>query len=118
LEPRRVHLELGGQNPTIVFEDADLERALDATVFMKYSLNGERCTSGSRLLLQRSIYDDFVEKLTKRVANIKVGNPLDPATEIGPMIHPTHQEKVLTYGEIGQKDGAKLVVGGRRQTGR
>lgn len=109
---KRVHLELGGQNPTIVFEDADLERALDAAIFMKYSLNGERCTSGSRLLLQRSIYDDFVEKLTKRVAQIKVGNPLDPETEIGPMIHRTHQDKVVSYGEIGIRDGAKLAVGG------
>lgn len=109
---KRIHLELGGQNPTIVFEDADLDRALDAAIFMKYSLNGERCTSGSRLLLHKDIYDAFVEKLTSRVANIKVGDPLDPATEIGPMIHPTHQEKVLSYNEIGKQDGATLAVGG------
>ena len=115
---KRVHLELGGQNPTIVFEDADLDRALDAAIFMKYSLNGERCTSGSRLLLQKSIYDEFVKKLTKRVANIKVGNPLDPETEIGPMIHPTHQSKVISYGEIGQQDGAKLAVGGGKPKGK
>lgn len=115
---KRVHLELGGQNPTIIFEDADLDRALDAAIFMKYSLNGERCTSGSRLLLQRSVYDGVVEKLIKRVANIKVGNPLDPATEIGPMIHPTHQKKVLSYSEIGQQDGAKLAVGGGKPKGK
>jgi len=115
---KRLHLELGGQNPTIIFEDADLDRALDAAIFMKYSLNGERCTSGSRLLLQRSVYDGVVEKLIKRVANIKVGNPLDPATEIGPMIHPTHQNKVVSYGEIGQQDGAKLVVGGGKPKGK
>ena len=114
---KRVHLELGGQNPTIVFEDADLDRALDAAIFMKYSLNGERCTSGSRLLLQRSIYDGFVEKLKARVANIKVGNPLDPDTEIGPMIHPTHQNKVVSYGEIGVEDGATLAVGGGKPDG-
>ena len=109
---KRVHLELGGQNPTIVFEDADLDRALDSAIFMKYSLNGERCTSGSRLLLQRSIYDDFVVKLAARVKRIKVGDPLDPDTEIGPMIHQTHQDKVLSYGKIGQEEGAKLMAGG------
>ena len=114
---KRVHLELGGQNPTIVFNDADLERALDAAIFMKYSLNGERCTSGSRLLLQKDIYDDFIVKLTKRVANLKVGNPLDPNTEIGPMIHVTHQKKVISYGEIGQEDGARLAVGGGKPGG-
>lgn len=114
---KRVHLELGGQNPTIVFEDADLERALDAAIFMKYSLNGERCTSGSRLILQRSIYDKFVEKLTARVANIKVGDPLDPKTEVGPMIHRSHQEKVASYTEIGQKEGARLAVGGGTKSG-
>ena len=115
---KRVHLELGGQNPTIIFEDADLERATDAAIFMKYSLNGERCTSGSRLLLQRSVYDKVVKKLTKRVTNIKVGDPLDPATEIGPMIHPTHQEKVISYGKIGQADGATLAVGGGKPKGK
>ena len=109
---KRVHLELGGQNPTIIFDDADLERAIDAAIFMKYSLNGERCTSGSRLLLQQSIYDKVVKKLAKRVATIKVGNPLDPSTEIGPMIHPTHQQKVISYGEIGVEEGATLAVGG------
>ncbi len=115
---KRVHLELGGQNPTIIFDDADLERATDAAIFMKYSLNGERCTSGSRLLLQRTIYDEVVKNLIKRVGNLKVGDPLDPATEIGPMIHPTHQNKVISYGEIGLKDGAKLVVGGGKPAGK
>ena len=109
---KRVHLELGGQNPCIVFPDADLDRALDAAIFMKYSLNGERCTSSSRLLLHKDIYGDFVKRLEERVANLKVGDPLDPATEIGPMIHPTHQEKVLHYGKIGKQDGATLAVGG------
>lgn len=109
---KRVHLELGGQNPTIVFEDADLDRALDSAIFMKYSLNGERCTSGSRLILQRSVYDNFVTKLADRVKSIKVGDPLDPDTEIGPMIHKSHQDKVLSYGKIGQEEGAKLMAGG------
>ncbi len=109
---KRVHLELGGQNPTIVFADADLDRALDAAIFMKFSLNGERCTSGSRLLLQEDIYDEFTQNLKERIAKLKVGDPLDPNTEIGPMIHDTHKQKVLSYGEIGKKDGATLSIGG------
>lgn len=111
---KRVHFELGGKNPVIVFEDADLDRALDAVVFMKYSLNGERCTSSSRLLLNESIYDEFLERLKKRVANIKVGHPLDPATEVGPLIHPSHQKKVLSYVDVARADGAKIEVGGER----
>ncbi len=115
---KRVHLELGGQNPSIVFADADLDRALDSTIFMKYSLNGERCTSNSRLLIEKSVYKPFVEKLIARVKNLKVGDPLDPATEIGPMIGKTHQEKVLSYGKIGVKeDGATLLVGSGKPKG-
>ncbi len=110
---KRVHFELGGKNPVFVFEDADLERALDAVIFMKYSLNGERCTSSSRLLLQDTIYDGFVKKLKKRVANIKVGNPLDPSTEIGPLIHRAHQEKVLSYAKLAKEEGAKILTGGK-----
>src|SRR5829696_5108225 len=75
---KRVHLELGGKNPVIVFDDASLERALDAVVFMIYSLNGERCTSSSRLLVQRSIYENFLGKVAERVARLKVAHPLDP----------------------------------------
>ena len=90
---KRVHFELGGKNPVIVFDDADLDRALDAVVFMIYSLNGERCTSSSRLLIQQSIADKFIERLTARVKALKVGHPLDPATEIGPLIHERHLAK-------------------------
>src|SRR6059058_4416474 len=85
---KRVHFELGGKNPVIVFDDADLDRALDAVVFMIYSLNGQRCTSSSRLLVQSSIHDAFVEKVAARVRSLRVGDPLDPATEVGPLIHP------------------------------
>ena len=111
---KRVHLELGGKNPVIVFEDADLERAVDAVVFMIYSLNGERCTSASRLLVQRSIYDRFIELVAARVARLKVGHPLDPATEIGPLIHSRHLDKVLSYFRIARADGAQIRIGGHR----
>ena len=97
----------------IVFEDADLERALDAVVFMIYSLNGERCTSSSRLLVQSSIHDRFVDALAKRVKNIKVGHPLDPNTELGPLIHPNHHSKVCNYMKIGAAEGVMIRVGGQ-----
>ena len=106
---KRVHFELGGKNPVIVFADADLDRALDAAIFMKYSLNGERCTSSSRLLVERSIHDEFTAKLAERVKKLKVGNPLDPATEIGPLIHKVHWDKVCRYMQIGQEEGATLT---------
>ncbi len=111
---KRVHFELGGKNPVIVFGDADLDRALDAVVFMIYSLNGQRCTSSSRLLVQRGIHDSFVERLAERVARIKVGHPLDPATEVGPLVHERHLNKVLGYCAIAREDGATVKVGGVR----
>lgn len=112
---KRVHFELGGKNPVVVFDDADLDRALDAAIFMIYSLNGERCTSSSRLLVQDSIADDFESRLTQRVNNIRVGHPLDPATEIGPLIHKTHFDKVTSYFDIARQDGATIAAGGARQ---
>ena len=110
---KRVHFELGGKNPVLVFNDADLDRALDAVVFMIFSLNGERCTSSSRLLVQRSIQAEFTEKLLARVARIKVGHPLDPETEIGPLVHPRHVEKVLSYFEIAAAENVNIAAGGK-----
>ena len=109
---KRVHFELGGKNPVIVFDDADLDRALDAVVFMIYSLNGERCTSSSRLLIQESIQDEFNAKLVERIARLKVGHPLDPATEVGPLIHRRHFDKVCSYFDYAVEDGAQIAAGG------
>src|SRR5204862_5337450 len=114
---KRVHLELGGKNPVIVFDDADLERALDAVVLMIYSLNGERCTSSSRLLVQQGVADKFIEKLTERVKALKVGHPLDPATEIGPLIHERHLAKVCAYFDVARQDGAVIAAGGKPHEG-
>jgi len=111
---KRVHFELGGKNPVIVFADADLDRALDAVIFMIFSLNGQRCTSSSRLLVQRSIYDLFISRVAERIANLKVGDPFDPATEVGPLIHPRHLDKVESYTRIAVEDGARVVAGGSR----
>lgn len=110
---KRLHLELGGKNPVIVFDDADFDRALDAVVFMIYSLNGQRCTSSSRLLIQSGIKDKFLAALKERVANLKVGHSLDPNTEVGPLVHTGHYEKVTSYFEIAKTDGATIAVGGK-----
>jgi 5-carboxymethyl-2-hydroxymuconic-semialdehyde dehydrogenase len=110
---KRVHFELGGKNPVIVFADADLDRALDAVLFMIYSLNGERCTSSSRALVEASIYEAFSKRAAERMREIKVGHPLDPATEIGPLIHPRHVDKVLSYAAAAEKEGATVIGGGR-----
>ncbi|WP_170603912.1 5-carboxymethyl-2-hydroxymuconate semialdehyde dehydrogenase [Ruegeria arenilitoris] len=109
---KRNHLELGGKNPVIVFEDADLDRALDAVIFMIYSINGERCTSSSRLLVQETIREEFEAKLIERVNNIRVGHPLDPETEVGPLISEEHFNKVTSYFEVAKQDGAKIAAGG------
>jgi len=109
---KRNHLELGGKNPVIVFDDADLDRALDAAIFMIYSINGERCTSSSRLLIQDTVREQFEAKLVARVNNIKVGHPLDPATEIGPLVTQEHYDKVTSYFDIATEDGATVAAGG------
>jgi len=114
---KRVHFELGGKNPVIVFDDADLERALDAVVFMIYSLNGERCTSSSRALVQRSIYDTFADAIAARVERLRCGHPLDPETDVGPLIHPRHVEKVLGYSAVARAEGATVRCGGGRVDG-
>jgi 5-carboxymethyl-2-hydroxymuconic-semialdehyde dehydrogenase len=111
---KRLSLELGGKSPAVIFADADLERALDATVFQIYSFNGERCTANARALIQREIFDEFVEQLAKRAKAVKVGSPLDPNTEVGPLIHPEHFERVMGYIDIGRKEGAELRAGGTR----
>lgn len=109
---KRNHLELGGKNPVIVFDDADLDRALDAVIFMIYSINGERCTSSSRLLVQDTIRAEFEARLVERVNRIRVGHPLDPETEIGPLVTEEHFNKVTGYFDIARQDGATIAAGG------
>ena len=111
---KRAHFELGGKNPVLVFADADLDKAADAAAFMIYSLNGERCTSSSRLLVEESIYDTFCAMVSDRAKRIKVGHPLDPNTVIGPLIHPEHEAKVLSYFEAATADGATIAAGGKK----
>ncbi|MGL3149542.1 5-carboxymethyl-2-hydroxymuconate semialdehyde dehydrogenase [Microbacterium sp. A82] len=109
-------MELGGKSPAIVFADADLEAAVNATIFGVFSLNGERCTAGSRILVEDSIYDEFVEKYAAQAKRVKVGLPNDPTTEVGALVHPEHYDKVMSYVEIGKSE-ARLVAGGGRPEG-
>ncbi|MBH1965928.1 MAG: 5-carboxymethyl-2-hydroxymuconate semialdehyde dehydrogenase [Comamonadaceae bacterium] len=109
---KKFSMELGGKSPFVVFDDADLDRALDAAVFMIFSNNGERCTAGSRILVQKSIYAEFAKKFTERAKKITVGDPQDENTIIGPMISKNHLAKVRSYIELGPKEGATLLCGG------
>lgn len=109
---KKFSMELGGKSPFVVFADADLDRALDAALFMIFSNNGERCTAGSRILVQKSIYADFAEKFAARARRIVVGDPLDEKTVVGPMISESHLTKVRSYIELGPKEGATLLCGG------
>jgi 5-carboxymethyl-2-hydroxymuconic-semialdehyde dehydrogenase len=109
-------MELGGKSPAVVFADADLEAAVNATIFGVFSLNGERCTAGSRILVEDSIYDEFVERYAAQAKRVKVGLPSDEATEVAALVHPEHFEKVMSYVEIGKTE-ARLVAGGGRPEG-
>ncbi|HLS02116.1 MAG TPA: 5-carboxymethyl-2-hydroxymuconate semialdehyde dehydrogenase [Beutenbergiaceae bacterium] len=109
-------MELGGKSPAIVFADVDLEEAIDATIFGVFSLNGERCTAGSRILVERSIYDEFVERYAAQAKRVRVGYPHEETTEVGALVHPEHFEKVMSYIEIGKSEG-RLVAGGGRPEG-
>ncbi len=109
---KKFSMELGGKSPFVIFDDADFERALDAAVFMIFSNNGERCTAGSRILVQRGIYARFVERFAERARRISLGDPMDEKTIIGPMISPAHLAKVRGYIELGAKEGATLLCGG------
>ncbi|HUH30633.1 MAG TPA: 5-carboxymethyl-2-hydroxymuconate semialdehyde dehydrogenase [Rhodanobacter sp.] len=111
---KKFSMELGGKSPFVIFADADFERALDAAVFMIFSNNGERCTAGSRILVERSIYRKFAERFVERAKRLatKIGDPLDHDTIVGPMISKDHLAKVRRYIELGPQEGATLACGG------
>ena len=109
---KKFSMELGGKSPFVVFEDADVERALDAAIFMIFSNNGERCTAGSRILVQKNLYPTFVDRFVARAKRLKVGDSMDESTIVGPMISPAHLAKVRSYIELGPKEGASLLCGG------
>ena len=114
---KRVSMELGGKSPVVVFEDADPELVVDAALAQIFTLNGQRCTAGSRLLVARASYDRVVGAIAQRARNIRVGDPFDRRTELGPLIHPEHYARVLRYIESARAEGAKVLAGGGRPAG-
>ena len=109
---KKFSMELGGKSPVLIFDDADLDRALDASLFTIFSINGERCTAGSRIFVQESVYDDFVRKFAERAKRLVVGDPADEKTNVGSMITRAHWEKVTGYIRLGEQEGAKVLAGG------
>lgn len=111
---KKVSMELGGKNPQIVFPDADLDAAADAVVFGAYFNAGECCNAGSRLLVHRSIAEDFVASVRERARMVPVGDPLDPGTKVGAIITPEHLEKIEGHVASAVEAGAVLALGGKR----
>ena len=113
----RVSLELGGKSAAVVFADADLDRCIDSTPMAVFGNAGQDCCARSRILVERSAYDDFVARFAERTERITVGEPLDDATEMGPMISAGQRQTSLDYLEIGALEGAKVVTGGEQPAG-
>ena len=115
---KRIGLELGGKNPQIVLEDANLELAVDGVLFGAFGTAGQRCTATSRLIVQHKVYDEVKERLLTRTRALKIGDPLDPKVDVGPVASAEQQEKILSYIQIGVDEGAKMICGGKKLTGR
>ena len=113
---KKTTLELGGKSPNIIFADADFDVALEYAMFGIYAGQGEVCSAGSRLLLQRTLADKFLPRLAEASKNIIVGDGLEPATEMGPLITPSHLERVMGYIDSGKAEGAEVLCGGHRLT--
>ena len=114
---KRLTLELGGKGPNLVLDDADLELAADGTLFGCLMNQGQACESGTRIIVADAVYDEFVERLIERARTITIGDPLDPATDLGPVISAEAQDRILRYIASGHAEGAKLVYGGGRPAG-
>jgi 5-carboxymethyl-2-hydroxymuconic-semialdehyde dehydrogenase len=111
---KRSSVELGGKSPVVVFEDADPELAVDAALAQIFTLNGQRCTAGSRLLVQRPLYERIVTAVAERAKQVRVGDPFDPRTELGPLIRPEHHARVMEYIASARYRGARILAGGER----
>ena len=111
---KRLTFELGGKSPNIIFADADLDAAVEGAYIGLYLNQGQCCCAGSRLLVDESIHDDFVERMVAKAQQRKVGDPFDPSTEQGPQVDKTQFEKIMGYIDVGKKQGAKCLVGGDR----
>src|SRR4029078_9823833 len=108
---------MGGKNAIIIMDDADIDNAVEGSLWGAFGTSGQRCTASSRLVVHKKVYKKFTEKLVERVKKLRVGNGLDPKTEVGPVINQDAMEKILGYIEIGQKqDKATLACGGKDLT--
>jgi (Z)-2-((N-methylformamido)methylene)-5-hydroxybutyrolactone dehydrogenase len=112
----KVTLELGGKSPNIVFEDADLQAATNGVIAGIFAATGQTCVAGSRLLVQRGVHDELVQRVAARARTIKLGNPLETTTEMGPVAFRDQFEKILSYVDLGLAEGAELVSGGKAAT--
>src|SRR5204862_785864 len=109
---KRLILELGGKSPNLVFADAELEEAVPSSVWSIYYSAGQSCEARSRVLVERPIYDDFVASFSEAAGSLKVGDPLDPETQIGSLISSEHRDRVHGYVETGREEGAEVATGG------
>lgn len=114
---KRLSMELGGKAANVVFADADLDDAVDGVLFGAYYNQGECCVAGARLIVEDTIADAFVQRVAERAASLRVGPPLDPTTDVGPLIHDGHRDKVLGYVDSAATEGATVLVGGRLEGG-
>lgn len=113
----KVQCEMGGKNPVIVLEDADLDLAVESTAQGAFGSSGQRCTATSRAVVVNEVADEFVERIAKRAASMRIGDGMDPETEMGPSVDESQFKTVLKYIDIGREDGARLVCGGTRANG-
>ena len=115
---KRLTLELGGKSPSLVFADADLADAIPSSVWSIYYSAGQSCEARSRVLVESSLYDDFVSQFSEAAGRLKVGDPLDPATQVGSLISTDHRDRVHGYVETGRQEGAEVVAGGEPAEGK
>ena len=113
---KKLSFELGGKSPSIVFEDADIDAAVNGALLGVFYNQGEVCLAGSRILVQRSIYEDFCARMVEGIEAWKVGDPFDPTVRVGPMVSTEHLEKVMRYVDIAEEEGGKRLTGGNRIT--
>jgi betaine-aldehyde dehydrogenase len=111
---KHVTLELGGKSPLVVFDDADLEDAVNASMLANFYTQGEICSNGTRVFVQEGLHDAFLARLVEKTRGLKLGDPLDPSTQVGALISKAHCEKVLGYIDLGRQQGAEVAVGGGR----
>ena len=111
---KKCHLEMGGKNIIIVMDDANLDLAVEGAIWGGFGTTGQRCTAASRVAVQKKVYREFVERFVARAKALKVGDGLDPSTQMGPCINEQQLKTVMKYVEIGKNEGAKLAAGGHR----